>query len=128
VDDDAKQLPFGEAEPGVTAIELLLPLTLKWANESGHTVSQAINKLTVQPAGVLGRNAGQLAVGAQADILIFDPQIYWQVNHQHLFSQGANTPYLGIEIQGQVSAVLVDGRIVFDRAQGGFNPELSPRS
>jgi len=128
VDDDAKQLPFGEAEPGVTAIELLLPLTLKWANESGHTVSQAINKLTVQPAGVLGRNAGQLAVGAQADILIFDPQTYWQVNHQHLFSQGANTPYLGIEIQGQVSAVLVDGRIVFDRAQGGFNPELSPRS
>jgi dihydroorotase len=127
VDDDAKQLPFGEAEPGVTAIELLLPLTLKWASESGHTVSQAINKLTVQPAGVLGRNAGQLAVGAQADILIFDPQTYWQVSPQHLFSQGANTPYLGIEIQGQVSAVLVDGRIVFDRAQGGFNSERSPR-
>lgn len=125
VDEDAKQLPFGEAEPGVTAIELLLPLTLKWAQESGLSLSQAIHRLTVAPAAVLGRDAGQLAVGAQADICIFDPRANWQVTEQNLFSQGANTPYLHMELQGQVRAVLVDGRYVFDRRQGGFGPQLA---
>jgi len=121
VDDDAKQLPFGEAEPGVTALELLLPLTLKWARESGLSIAQALGKLTVQPAAVLGRDAGRLAVGGQADLCIFDPEPFWPVSAKNLYSQGRNTPYLGMEIQGQVNAVLVDGRCVFDRRQGGFS-------
>jgi dihydroorotase len=128
VDDDAKQLAFGEAEPGVTALELLLPLTLKWSREAGHSMAQAIHKLTVAPATVLGRDAGRLAVGAQADLCIFDPEPYWQVTAKHLFSQGSNTPYLGMDLQGQVTAVLVDGRCVFDRRSGGFPTEPVSRS
>ncbi len=120
IDDDAKQLPFGEAEPGVTALELFLPLTLKWAQEAKIPVEQAIRLLTVAPASVLGRDAGQLAIGAQADICIFNPSTQWRVNAKNLFSQGANTPYVGMDIQGQVNAVLVDGRCVFDRSRGGF--------
>ncbi len=120
VDDDAKQLPFGEAEPGVTAIELLLPLTLKWAQEENIPLDQALRRLTVNAAAVLGRDAGQLSVGAQADICIFDPKAHWTVSPRELFSQGANTPYLGLELQGRVHNVLVDGRCVFDRGRGGF--------
>lgn len=120
IDDDAKQLPFGEAEPGVTALELLLPLTLKWAQESQVPVEEALRLLTVSPAGVLGRDAGQLAIGAQADICIFNPDTSWRVGPKNLFSQGANTPYVGLDVQGQVNAVLVDGRCVFDRSRGGF--------
>jgi dihydroorotase len=127
IDDDAKQLPFGESEPGVTALELLLPLVLKWAQETGAPLDTAIRLLTVNAAQVLGRDAGQLSIGAQADICIFDPSASWQVTPKSLCSQGANTPYLGFEIQGRVNAVLVDGRCVFDRARGGFVTESRQR-
>lgn len=122
VDDDAKQLPFGEAEPGVTALELLLPLTLKWARESKLPLIEAMRRLTVNPAAVLGRDAGHLSVGGQADICIFDPEDHWTVSASQLFSQGSNTPYLGLELQGRVQSVLVDGRCVFERSNGGFGP------
>jgi dihydroorotase len=128
IDDDAKQLPFGEAEPGVTALELLLPLSLKWARESGFTMAQAIQRLTSNPATVLGRDAGQLGIGAQADICIFQPNRVWTVNAKNLFSQGCNTPYFGLDIEGQVSTVLVDGRCVFDRSKGGFAAGYKPRA
>lgn len=121
VDDDAKALPFGEAEPGVMALELLLPLTLKWAKEDKHSMLFAISKLTKASAAVLGRDAGQLSIGAQADICIFSPTQTWQVLPANLQSQGGNTPYIGMDIDGQVQAVLVDGRCVFDRRAGGFN-------
>ena len=128
VDEDAKQLPFGESEPGVTALELFLPLALKWAQESNTPLDQALRLLTVNAAQVLGRDAGQLSVGAQADICIFDPHASWQVNAKSLFSQGANTPYVGFEIQGRVNVVMVDGRCVFDRPRGGFVTESRQRS
>jgi dihydroorotase len=128
IDEDVKQLPFGEAEPGVTALELLLPLTLKWAGQSGVALPDALARLTVHAARVLGRDAGQLAVGAQADICIFDPRTSWTVAAAHLYSQGANTPYSGMEIEGRVNTVLVDGRCVFDRVRGGFDLESRSRS
>ena len=121
IDDDAKQLSFGEAEPGVTALELLLPLTLKWAAESKISLTQAIQSLTVNAAAVLGRDAGQLSIGAQADLCVFNPETIWQVSPKSLYSQGANTPYVGLDLQGQVNLVLVDGRPVFHRESGGFS-------
>jgi dihydroorotase len=80
-----------------------------------------MRRLTVNPASVLGRDAGHLSVGGQADICIFDPQDHWTVSASQLFSQGSNTPYLGLELQGRVQSVLVDGRCVFERANGGFS-------
>ena len=73
VDDDGKQVPFGEAEPGATGLELLLPLTLKWAQEDGIALPDALARITAQPAAVLGSDAGQLGVGAPADVCVFDP-------------------------------------------------------
>ena len=63
VDDDAKQVPFAEAEPGATGLELLLPLTLKWAAESKVTLSDALARITTRPAAILGIDAGHLAPG-----------------------------------------------------------------
>jgi dihydroorotase len=114
VDDDAKQLPFSEAEAGVTAIELLLPLALKWANESGFTLSSAISKITSDAARVLGIDAGNLSPGAAADVCIFDPERYWKVEPAALRSQGKNTPYLGYEVQGRVCYTIVDGQVVYE--------------
>ena len=73
VDDDAKNVPFGEAEPGATGLELLLPLTLKWAEQAGVGIATALQKITAGPAGLLGLDAGKLAVGSPADLCIFDP-------------------------------------------------------
>jgi dihydroorotase len=115
VDDDAKLLPFAEAEPGVTALELLLPLTLKWAQEAGVALPAALARLTCAAAPILGIDAGRLQVGAPADLCLFDAGEHWVVERDQLRSQGKHTPYLGRELQGRVRATIVGGRVVYSR-------------
>ena len=114
VDDDAKQVPFAEAEPGATGLELLLPLTLKWAAESKIGLSEALARVTVRPAAILGIEAGHLGPGQAADVCIFDPQQAWTVAASALASQGKNTPFLGLELAGRVRFTLVGGQIVHE--------------
>jgi dihydroorotase len=114
VDDDGKQLPFAESEPGATGLELLLPLTLKWAREDRIPLASALARVTADPARVLGIDSGQLAVGAAADICIFDPEQRWTVLPDALKSQGKNTPFLGLELQGKVRYTLVGGQIAHE--------------
>ncbi len=113
VDEDAKQLPFAEAEAGATGLELLLPLVLKWAQQEKLTLSGALAKTTLQPAQILGLDAGHLSVGTAADVCVFDPEMYWKVEPAALKSQGKNTPFTGLEVQGRVRYTLVDGQIVY---------------
>jgi dihydroorotase len=114
VDDDAKQVPFSEAEAGNTALELLLPLTLKWAQETGIPLATALARITTDPARILGIDAGHLTPGAAADICIFDPARYWKVEPAALRSQGKNTPYVGCEIQGRVAYTIIEGQVVYE--------------
>ena len=114
VDDDAKQLPFAEAEPGATGLELLLPLTLKWAATEKVELSGALARITLNPARVLGIDAGHLGVGHAADICVFDPAAHWIVEPRALRSQGKNTPFLGLEVPGRVRTTLVGGQVVFE--------------
>jgi len=114
VDDDAKQLPFAEAEPGATGLELLLPLTLKWAATDKVRLSDALAKITHNPARVLGIDAGHLGVGQAADVCVFDPSAHWTVEPRALRSQGKNTPFLGLEVPGRVRATLVGGQVVYE--------------
>lgn len=114
VDEDAKQLPFGEAQPGATGLELLLPLTLKWAQEAKLPLAQALARVTVEPARVLGIDAGYLSVGANADVCVFDPEAYSRITAEGLKSQGKNTPFLGYELPGVVRATLVSGHLCYE--------------
>lgn len=114
VDDDAKLLPFGEAEAGATGLELLLPLTLKWAEESATDLSAALAKVTTEPARILGLNSGSLSPGQAADLVLFDPQRYWKVEPRSLKSSGKNTPFQGVELRGKVRATLVEGGVVYE--------------
>lgn len=109
VDDDGKQLPFAEAEAGATGLELLLPLTLKWAAEDRVALPVALAKITQAAAALLGIEAGTLAVGSAADVCIFDPAAHWTVSARTLQSQGKNTPFLGLEVPGRVKHTLVGG-------------------
>ncbi|HZZ93535.1 MAG TPA: dihydroorotase [Usitatibacter sp.] len=113
VDEDAKQVPFAEAEPGATGLELLLPLTLEWGRASGVALPGTLARITCHAARVLGVDAGRLAPGAAADVCLFDPARRWTVQPQALASQGKNTPFLGVELTGRVVRTLVGGRTVY---------------
>jgi dihydroorotase len=120
VDDDEKLLPFGEATPGATGLELLLSLALKWADEcvapEQQGLSRALAKITADAARVAGLAAGQLTVGSVADICVFDPAVRWKVEAKELASQGKHTPFLGYELCGRVKTTIVAGHIAFERA------------
>lgn len=114
VDEDAKQLPFGESEAGATGLELLLALTLKWSEESRIPLPKALAKVTTDPARILGIGTVAVAVGATADLCIFDPHLRWKVEPARLKSQGKNTPFAGYEVKGRVLYTLVGGHIVYE--------------
>ena len=113
VNDDAKLLPFAEAEAGATGLELLLPLALKWAADNKSSLCDAVAKITSQPASILGIAGGHLSLNADADIAIFNPQQAWEVSAKHLISQGKNTPFLGLELLGKVQYTLLHGQISY---------------
>ncbi|MFZ4538152.1 dihydroorotase [Propionivibrio sp.] len=114
VDEDGKQLPFAEALPGASGLELLLPLTLKWAEETKLPLLAALARVTCDPATILGIDAGSLTVGSPADVCIFDLAEPWLMTPEALRSRGKNTPFMGYEIAGRAHATLVGGRIVFE--------------
>jgi len=114
VDEDAKQIPFAESEPGATGLELLLPLTLKWAKEMRIALPQALAAVTSRPAAILGVPAGDLAVGREADLCVFDADAHVKITPDLLKSQGKNTPFIGYELPGRVRYTLVGGQVVYE--------------
>ena len=124
VSDDAKTLPFAEAEAGATGLELLLSLALKWQSESNDktlTLAKALATITCQPAKILEANLGteyaslgQLVVGGVADICIFDPKAAWTVSSSSLRSQGKHTPFVSYELPGKVVTTIVAGHVAFE--------------
>lgn len=113
VDEDAKQLPFAESDAGATGLELLLPLTLKWGEESKFPLPASLARITCEPARILGIDAGRLALGGNADVCVFDPECYWRIDAQSLRSMGKNTPFFKRELRGRVRYTLVAGQVVY---------------
>ena len=120
---DAKTLPFAEAEPGATGLELLLGLACKWGSDSQVGMVRALAVLTSEPARVLGNalgtlqaSAGRLVNGGVADICVFDPHCAWMVEPAALRSQGKHTPFSGYELPVSVRYTLVGGQVAFERA------------
>jgi len=121
VDADAKALPFAEAEPGATGLELLWSLALKWGQDAGLPLSQVISRITADPARVLGKSlgtlqasVGQLAVGGVADVCVLSAEGHWPVTGAVLRSQGKSTPFSGYELPGRVLATVVNGHVAFE--------------
>ena len=114
VDEDQKQLPFAEAEPGATGLELLLPLALKWGAGRKLSLAQTLARVTSDAARVLGAHSGRLEPGAPGDVVVFDPAAPFQVTAQALRSQGKNSPFLGYELAGRVRYTLVAGNLVYE--------------
>ena len=115
---DVKRVPFAEAAPGATGIELLLPLTLAWGEALSLPLRRSLLPVTSQAAAILGIEAGQIAVGLRADLCLFDPEASWTVNEADLRSSGKLTPFLGRTLQGRVSTTLAGGQVVYQRCNG----------
>ncbi len=125
VADDMKNLPFGEAEPGATGLELLLSLALRWGSDTGLPLTQTLACVTQAPVRVLGdalgslaSSAGRLVVGGVADICVFDPDATWSATPDALVSQGKHTPFsfasTGMALPGRVRATLVAGTLAYE--------------
>ncbi|MFN2644416.1 MAG: dihydroorotase [Burkholderiales bacterium] len=114
IDDDGKHLPFAEAEPGATGLELLLPLTLKWGESRHLSLAATLAPITSRAAQVLGVAAGRLTPGAAGDVAIFDPKAAFRVSPETLRSQGKHTPFAGHELAGRVRYTIVDGKLVYE--------------
>lgn len=125
VADDMKQLPFGEAEPGATGLELLLSLALRWGQDSALPLAATLARVTQRPVQVLGEalgslasSAGRLVEGGVADVCVFDPAAEWSVAPERLASQGKHTPFsfasTGMALPGRVRVTLVAGTIAYE--------------
>jgi dihydroorotase len=109
-----KQQGFTEAPFGIVGLETALPLTLALVEEGILSLESAIDKLSTTPAKAFGLTKGTLAVGADADVLIIDPQAQWEVDPAKFRSKSRNTPFAGWKVKGLVLTTFVGGRPVFE--------------
>lgn len=110
---DAKLAPFIATEPGISALETLLPLSLQLVEEGVLSLPEMLARLTVGPARVLGVDTGTLRAGAPADVCIFDPSREWRLDEGAMLSRGRNTPFLGRQLKGRVLYTLLEGKVVY---------------
>ena len=114
---DAKLAPFAATEAGISALETLLPLTLKLVQDKVLNLSEAISLLTCKPAQLLNINAGKLGTGAVADLCIVDPELEWRLEPQSMLSSGKNTPFMGHTFKGRVTHTFVAGELAYQLEQ-----------
>lgn len=110
---DAKTNPFPLTEPGISALETLLPLTLALVHERVLTPLAAAARLCHAPAQVLGLESGTLKRGAAADLVLVDPEMRWRLNAAELRSAGRCTPFDGMEFRGRAVRTFHRGVEVF---------------
>jgi len=111
-DADAKLKPFPSAEPGISALDTLLPLLFKLVDEGILDIPQAINKITHKPASIFALPAGQVAPGELADIIIVDTQCHYQCDSKNFLSAGKNTAFQRWDFSARVTTTMVAGNII----------------
>lgn len=112
-DEESKRLPFEEAAAGAVGLETLLPAALRLYH-AGHISLPALwRALSLNPADRLGLPQGRLAIGAPADLVLFDPDAPYLLDRAKLQSKSKNTPFDGCRMEGKVKATYVAGRLVF---------------
>ncbi|TLY38855.1 MAG: dihydroorotase [Nitrospirae bacterium] len=111
-----KQQQFAAAPNGIVGLETALPLTLALVEEGFLSLEAAVAKLTTEPARAFGLSKGSLAPGADADVVVVDPEAQWEVDPARFRSKSRNTPFAGWKVKGRVITTIVAGRVVHDAA------------
>jgi dihydroorotase len=112
---DAKLAPFAATDPGISALETLLPLSMRLVEDGVISLPETIARLTYQPARLLGAKAGTLGVSSEADICLFNPNEPWEFIPEHMQSRGRNSPFGGWQFTSRVVMTIFKGNIVFER-------------
>jgi dihydroorotase len=112
-DEESKRLPFEEAASGAVALETLLPAALRLYHSGNLDLPTLFRALSLNPSRRLGLESGRIAVGAPADLVLFDPDAPFVLDRFKLRSKSKNTPFDGARLQGRVISTWVAGRKVY---------------
>ncbi len=107
-----KRLPFADAAPGMAGAETLLAMALNLVRDGHVSMGQLFALLSGNPARILGVEAGQIAAGCEADLILFDPDAPWQVDSAKMNAQAGNTPFDGLPVQGRVRHLIKGGVLI----------------
>jgi dihydroorotase len=113
-DQEAKRVPFAQAEHGVVGLETLLPLALALYHKHKMPLLDVLKKLTCAPAAILRLPLGRIAKGTAADLVLFDPDRPWIVDAKRFRSKSKNSPFDEMPVQGQVLRTIVAGRTLYE--------------
>ncbi|WP_299705788.1 dihydroorotase [uncultured Tateyamaria sp.] len=114
-DEESKRLPFEAAASGAVALETLLPAAMRLFHADQIDLPTLWRAMSLNPAKRLGLETGRLAVGAPADLVLFDPHAPFVMDRATLHSKSRNTPFDGARMQGKVLETFVAGRSVYKR-------------
>ena len=112
---EEKRLPFGEAAFGAAGLETVLSALLALVQDERIGLLDALRPVTASPADIIGVPQGRLAVGAPADIILFDPNKPWLCEREDLRSRSLNSPFDGRRMVGRVNRTIIAGETVFER-------------
>jgi dihydroorotase len=112
-DEESKRLPFEDAASGAVGLETLLPAALRLYHAEQMDLPSLFRAMSLNPAKLLGLAQGRLAVGAPADLVLFDPYAPYLLDRSKLHSKSKNTPFDGCRMEGKVLATYVGGAQVF---------------
>ena len=116
-DEESKRLPFAEAAPGAVGLQTLLPAAMRLYQQGGLSLPQLWRAMALNPAKRLGLDAGRLAPGAPADLVLFDPDAPFVLDRFTLLSKSKNTPFDGARMEGRVLGTWVAGRRVYGETE-----------
>jgi dihydroorotase len=123
---EKKMRELDQAPNGVIGLETLLPVCVQALIEPGHlTWPQLVEKLTVNPARVLGIDRGTLRPGAVADVTVIDPSAAWTVDPNQFRSKSRNCPFAGWRVRGRADIVVVGGDVRFERPAPAAAPSAA---
>jgi dihydroorotase len=116
---EKKARELDQAPNGIIGLETLLPICVVALIEPGHlTWPQLIEKLTINPARVLGIDRGTLKPGVDADVTVIDPSAEWTIDPVRFKSKSRNCPYAGWKVRGRAELVIVSGQPRYALADG----------
>ncbi len=111
---EEKAKPLTEAPSGMVGLETSLALTLTALYHTGKMeLSDILRKMTINPACILRSNTGRLAIGGEADLVIFDPNEEWIIDPARFASKSRNTPFSGWRVKGRVKYTIADGKMIY---------------